>query len=147
MIRIHRALISVSDKTGLAELGQALAAAKVDVLSTGGTAAALREAVHRHRGWMRAAGTTAFESKSGYGLDRDTELASIRAIRAEGGVATWLGAHAVPPEFASADAYLDFALTEVLPEAARLAQAADELAPHQPVALGDGGGVHHMSPR
>src|SRR5205823_11104549 len=31
--------------------------------------AALREAVHLHRGWMLAAGTTAFESKSGYGLD------------------------------------------------------------------------------
>ena len=44
MIVIRRALISVSDKTGLAELGRALAAAKVDVLSTGGTAAALRDA-------------------------------------------------------------------------------------------------------
>src|SRR5207245_222268 len=42
-----------------------------------------------------------------------------------GGVPTWLGAHAVPPEFPDADAYLDFALTEVLPEAARLAEAAD----------------------
>ncbi|MDQ5821196.1 MAG: amidohydrolase family protein, partial [Actinomycetota bacterium] len=31
----------------------------------------------------------------------------------------------VPPEFAGADAYLDFALAEVLPEAARLAEAAD----------------------
>jgi imidazolonepropionase len=31
----------------------------------------------------------------------------------------------VPPEFADADAYLDFALAEVLPEAARLAAAAD----------------------
>ena len=38
---------------------------------------------------------------------------------------TWLGAHAVPPELADADAYLDFALAEVLPEAARLAEAAD----------------------
>jgi phosphoribosylaminoimidazolecarboxamide formyltransferase / IMP cyclohydrolase len=44
MIVIRRALISVSDKTGLDALGKALAAAKVDVLSTGGTAAALREA-------------------------------------------------------------------------------------------------------
>ena len=39
--------------------------------------------------------------------------------RAAGGVPTWLGAHAVPPEFDDADAYLDFALAEVLPEAAR----------------------------
>jgi imidazolonepropionase len=85
----------------------------------------LRRAVERHRRWMNRHGTTTFEAKSGYGLDRDTELASLRAIRAAGGIPTWLGAHAVPPEFADADAYLDFALTEVLPEAARLAEAAD----------------------
>jgi imidazolonepropionase len=85
----------------------------------------LRAAVERHAGWMRAHGTTTFEGKSGYGLDRETELASLRAIRAAGGSPTWLGAHAVPPEFDSADAYLDFALAEVLPEAARLADAAD----------------------
>jgi imidazolonepropionase len=82
--------------------------------------------VERHRGWMLRHGTTTFEAKSGYGLDRDTELASLRAIRAAGGIPTWLGAHAVPPEFdGDADAYLDFALAEVLPEAATLAEAAD----------------------
>jgi imidazolonepropionase len=86
----------------------------------------LHEAVERHRGWMRAHGTTTFESKSGYGLDRDTELASLRAVKAAGGVPTWLGAHAVPPEFdGDGDAYLDFALADVLPEAAQLAEAAD----------------------
>jgi imidazolonepropionase len=85
----------------------------------------LREAVGRHRGWMLRAGTTTFEAKSGYGLDRDTELASLRAISAEGGVSTWLGAHAVPPEFEGADAYVEFALAEVLPDAARIAEAAD----------------------
>jgi imidazolonepropionase len=86
----------------------------------------LLAAVERHRGWMEAHGTTTFESKSGYGLDRETELASLRAVAAAGGVPTWLGAHAVPPEFdGDADAYLDFALAEVLPEAAGLAEAAD----------------------
>jgi imidazolonepropionase len=71
-------------------------------------------------------GTTTFEAKSGYGLDRDTELASLRAIRAAGGIPTWLGAHAVPPELdGNADAYLDFCLAEVLPEAAEIAEAAD----------------------
>src|SRR5439155_26615191 len=70
-------------------------------------------------------GTTTWEGKSGYGLDRDTELESLGAVRAAGGSPTWLGAHAVPPESADADAYLDFALTEVLPQAARLADAAD----------------------
>ena len=85
----------------------------------------LREAVRRHREWMLHAGTTTFEAKSGYGLDRETELASLRAIKAEGGIPTWLGAHAVPPEYDDADAYLDFALAEVLPEAAQIAEAAD----------------------
>jgi imidazolonepropionase len=85
----------------------------------------LRAAVERHRSWMFREGTTTFEAKSGYGLDRDTELASLRAIRDAGGVPTWLGAHAVPPEFPDADSYLDFALAEVLPEAAGLAEAAD----------------------
>jgi imidazolonepropionase len=86
---------------------------------------ALRAAVRRHREWMLRAGTTTFEGKSGYGLDRDTELASLRAIRAEGGIATWLGAHAVPPEYDDAGAYLDFAIEDVLPEAAKIAEAAD----------------------
>jgi len=86
----------------------------------------LRTAVERHRGWMRGHGTTTFEAKSGYGLDRETELASLRAIRDAGGAPTWLGAHAVPPEFdGDGDAYLDFALAEVLPEAATIAEAAD----------------------
>jgi imidazolonepropionase len=85
----------------------------------------LRAALERHRSWMLAAGTTTFEAKSGYGLDRDTELAMLRVVRAAGGVPTWLGAHAVPPEFPNADAYLDFALAEVLPDAAKLADAAD----------------------
>jgi phosphoribosylaminoimidazolecarboxamide formyltransferase/IMP cyclohydrolase len=41
---IRRALISVSDKAGLIELGQRLVAAKVELLSTGGSAKALRDA-------------------------------------------------------------------------------------------------------
>lgn len=43
-VTILRALLSVSDKTGLAELGQALAARGVELVSTGGTAKALRDA-------------------------------------------------------------------------------------------------------
>ena len=85
----------------------------------------LHESVRRHLGWMRRSGTTTAESKSGYGLDRETELASLRAIREEGAVPTWLGAHAVPPEYDEADSYLDFLIEEVLPEAAKLAEAAD----------------------
>jgi imidazolonepropionase len=85
----------------------------------------LRAALQRHRGWMLRAGTTTFEAKSGYGLDRETELASLRAIRDAGGVPTFLGAHAVPPEAHSADEYLEWLLGDVLPEAAELAEAAD----------------------
>jgi imidazolonepropionase len=87
----------------------------------------LAAALARHQGWMLRAGTTTFEAKSGYGLDRETELAQLRVIAGAGGVPTWLGAHAVPPEFADAgaDAYLDFLLRDVLPDAVRLAEAAD----------------------
>jgi imidazolonepropionase len=85
----------------------------------------LRRMFALHRSWMLASGTTTFEAKSGYGLDRETELAMLRVVRESGGVPTWLGAHAVPSEFPHADAYLDFALAEVLPAAAELAEAAD----------------------
>jgi imidazolonepropionase len=85
----------------------------------------LRERVLEHRLWMLRSGTSTFEAKSGYGLDRDTELASLRAVRDGGGIPTWLGAHAVPPEFEDAEAYLEFALHEVLPDAAQIAEAAD----------------------
>lgn len=43
-VRIKRALLSVSDKSGLAELGRALSAQGVELVSTGGTAKALRDA-------------------------------------------------------------------------------------------------------
>ncbi len=43
-IRVRRALISVSDKTGVADFARALAGLGVELLSTGGTASALREA-------------------------------------------------------------------------------------------------------
>jgi imidazolonepropionase len=85
----------------------------------------LQARVDKHAAWMLGHGTTTWEGKSGYGLDRDTELASLRAVRVAGGSPTWLGAHAVPPEHDDADAYLDFALAEVLPDAAQFADAAD----------------------
>jgi imidazolonepropionase len=90
----------------------------------------LSDALALHRAWMLASGTTTFEAKSGYGLDHDTELAMLRVVRDAGGVPTWLGAHAVPPEFPGADAYLDFALAEVLPAAAEVAEAADVFVEH-----------------
>ena len=44
MEQMQRALLSVSDKTGLVSLARVLAAAGVELISTGGTARALREA-------------------------------------------------------------------------------------------------------
>jgi phosphoribosylaminoimidazolecarboxamide formyltransferase/IMP cyclohydrolase len=44
VVPIRRALLSVSDKTGLADLGRALHALGVELISTGGSAQALREA-------------------------------------------------------------------------------------------------------
>ena len=85
----------------------------------------LAAALSLHVSWMVRAGTTTFEAKSGYGLDRETELAQLRAIRNAGGVPTWLGAHAVPPEYTDADSYVEFLIEDVLPGAALLAEAAD----------------------
>jgi imidazolonepropionase len=86
---------------------------------------ALQARVAEHARWLLEHGTTTWEGKSGYGLDQETELASLDAVRACGGTPTWLGAHAVPPGYDSPDAYLDFAIGEVLPYAARKADAAD----------------------
>ena len=44
----------------------------------------LRSSVERHLGWMLEHGTTTAEAKSGYGLDRETELKSLRAIHDAG---------------------------------------------------------------
>jgi imidazolonepropionase len=91
----------------------------------------LRSSVERHLGWMLEHGTTTAEAKSGYGLDRETELKSLRAIQDAGRRSpvdvypTFLGAHTVPPEFDSAAEYVDFVIHEVLPEAAPLARFAD----------------------
>lgn len=60
----------------------------------------------RHRDWMLRSGTTTAEAKSGYGLERDTELRMLRVmaqLNAEGPmriVPTLLAAHTVPPESA-----------------------------------------------
>jgi imidazolonepropionase len=107
-----------------------LLAAGGGILSTTrATRAAGRDVLERivafHRDAMLSHGTTTFEGKSGYGLDHDTELAQLEAVRAAGGVPTWLGAHAVPPEHSDADAYVDWLIADVLPDAARLAVAAD----------------------
>src|SRR6478752_1752397 len=82
----------------------------------------------RHLAWMAAAGTTTAEVKSGYGLDRDTELAMLDAAAAGHPIEvapTFLGAHAVGPEWDDADDYLTFVINRVMPQAAVRAEAAD----------------------
>ncbi len=76
-------------------------------------------------------GTTCAEVKSGYGLDKDTELRLLEVVREAAErhpvdlVPTFLGAHAVPPEFASAAEYARFVADEVLPAAADRAEFVD----------------------
>ena len=79
-------------------------------------------------------GVTTVEIKSGYGLDFETELRMLRVARQLGEkypvtvVPTYLGAHALPPEFADrSDEYIDFVCNSVMPEVAaqKLAVAVD----------------------
>jgi imidazolonepropionase len=78
---------------------------------------------------LMAEGVSAVEIKSGYGLDIQTETKMLNVasrLRNETGLhvqRTFLGAHALPPEYKGrADAYIDFICTEMMP-----ALAADHL--------------------
>lgn len=71
---------------------------------------------------MLAHGTTACEIKTGYGLDTETEMKMLRAIAMLDQqhpvdiAATFLAAHAIPPEFTGdADGYTDLICREMLP--------------------------------
>ena len=77
-------------------------------------------------GTLAAEGVTTVEIKSGYGLDCDTELRMLRVARGLSQTmpvtvrTTFLGAHALPPEFVGrSDAYVDLLCHEVLPAAHR----------------------------
>lgn len=85
----------------------------------------LLEAARCHRNWMLRTGTTTIEAKSGYGLNRETELSMLRVIarlNAEGPVEivpTLLAAHTVPPEFANQRGeYVRWIAEELIPEVA-----------------------------
>ncbi len=71
---------------------------------------------------MFANGTTTAEVKSGYGLDTETEIKTLEAVLAldeEGPIElipTFLGAHAIPPEFKdNTQGYTDVVCNEMLP--------------------------------
>ena len=83
---------------------------------------------------LAAHGTTTVEAKSGYGLSLEFELKSLEAIRAAARewpgtvVPTFLGAHAVPPEYRGrSQEYVDLVCNEMIPAVAKrkLARFAD----------------------
>ena len=83
---------------------------------------------------MLSFGITTVECKSGYGLDKDTEIKQLEVINHLEGihyidiVPTFLGAHAVPENYKGReDAFVNFMMEEVMPPAAerKLAQYAD----------------------
>ncbi len=93
----------------------------------------LYTAARRRLSALLAEGVTTVEIKSGYGLTLDAELKQLRVARRLGAElpvtvrTSFLGAHALPPEFADrADAYID-AVIAMLPEvkASGLADAVD----------------------
>lgn len=88
------------------------------------TESLLRQALPRLDALI-AEGVTSIEIKSGYGLDLETERKMLRVARQladERPIAvstTFLGAHAMPPEAASKDEYIDTVVTQMLPALAQ----------------------------
>jgi len=77
-----------------------------------------------------AEGATTVEIKSGYGLDSESEIRMLRTARRLGQerpvniATTFLGAHALPPEYAAdPDGYVTMLCEVMLPEIARLGLA------------------------
>jgi imidazolonepropionase len=94
----------------------------------------LLNASRRRLDALLAEGVTTVEIKSGYGLSKDSELLLLRAIRALGEATpvdvspTFLGAHALPPEFAADRAgFMRMLCEDLLPRVAegKLADAVD----------------------
>lgn len=91
----------------------------------------LRSAAETFLKKMSAMGVTTVEGKSGYGLDRETELLQLKIMRSLNNdehkrvdiVSTFLGAHALPEEYKGkseeykerSDDYIDFLIREMLP--------------------------------
>jgi imidazolonepropionase len=133
----HTHVVYAGDRVG--EFERRIAGATYqEIMAAGGgiaaTARATREAsverlvaeTRRRLDQMLRLGTTTAEAKTGYGLEPAAELRQLEATAALDRahpldlVPTFLGAHAVPPEYAGrADAYVDLVVEEMLPAAAR----------------------------
>ena len=144
LIDCHTHLIHAGDRSHEFELRlrgasyEEIARAGGGILSTmmatrNATEEALVDAALPRLDALIAEGMTTIEVKSGYGLDLDTERKQLRAALALAKrrqvtiAATFLGAHAVPPDAAGADAYIDLVCTQMIPALARegLAEAVD----------------------
>jgi imidazolonepropionase len=137
----HTHVIWAGDRA--AEFEMKMAGAKyLDILAAGGgilstvgktraaSAAALMDETRPRLQRMFAHGTTTAEAKTGYGLETATELRlleALLALDAEGPleiVPTFLGAHAVAPEFkGDPQGYTDLVCAQMLPEVLRWWQA------------------------
>ena len=145
LIDCHTHLVFGGDRAG--EFEQRLAGVSYEEIARAGggiastvaatraaSAAELTAAAQARLAALRAEGVTTVEIKSGYGLDRETEIRMLEVARALGetpGIevrTSYLGAHALPREYASDRAgYLDLVCERVLPEVAArgLADAVD----------------------
>jgi imidazolonepropionase len=86
----------------------------------------LREGARRRSREMISQGTTTIEAKSGYGLTVADERRLLEVAGEFTGETTFLGAHAVPPEYASdRGAYIDLVCGEMLAACAPLARWID----------------------
>jgi len=135
LIDCHTHLVFGGDRSG--EFEQRLGGATYEEIARAGggivssvaaTRAASEEALfasaRRRLEGLKATGVTTVEIKSGYGLDRDSELKMLRVARRIGREAevevrtSYLGLHAVPPEHrANRAAYVDLAIDDILPAA------------------------------
>jgi imidazolonepropionase len=132
----HTHVVYAGDRVGEFEL-RLKGASYMDIMAAGGgivsTTQAVRQAsveqlVLETRPRLEAMlelGTTTVEIKSGYGLDTENELKMLKAIEELDQthpadlVPTFLGAHAIPPEYKDRpDAYMDLVVAEMLPQAA-----------------------------
>ena len=132
--RAHELTLKVAGQSYL-EIAQAGGGLLSTVRSTrAASSAALRRSALDRLGRMASAGTTAAEVKSGYALTPAGELRLLRLIPGLARtsrvrlVPTFLGAHALPPEFTGrSDDYIDLLVKRVLPQVAqeRLARFCD----------------------
>lgn len=133
LIDCHTHLVYAGERAGEFELR--LAGARYEEIARAGggirsTVAATRaadedallEAAAGRLAALRAEGVTTVEIKSGYGLDRDTEAKQLRVARRLGEAlsltvrTTFLGAHALPPEYEGRKAdYIAFVCREAMP--------------------------------